>query len=125
MLDLTGLPESDVHTAALVKELLTHPSVLASCPVPFDEARMWKGEDGLKKRQELMTTFRNITQIMDCVGCEKCKLWGKLQVGLDFGRDSLSPHCSSSTSRAPIACIFMCTYTHADSGHGDCVEDPV
>ena len=24
--------------------------------------------------------FRNISRIMDCVGCEKCKLWGKLQV---------------------------------------------
>jgi hypothetical protein len=24
--------------------------------------------------------FRNITRIMDCVGCSKCKLWGKLQV---------------------------------------------
>eukprot|EP00762_Andalucia_godoyi_P005296 ANDGO_06838.mRNA.1 Endoplasmic reticulum oxidoreductin-2 len=23
--------------------------------------------------------FRNITDIMDCVACEKCKLWGKLQ----------------------------------------------
>lgn len=23
--------------------------------------------------------FQNITRIMDCVGCEKCKLWGKLQ----------------------------------------------
>ena len=23
--------------------------------------------------------FRNITRIMDCVNCEKCKVWGKLQ----------------------------------------------
>jgi hypothetical protein len=23
--------------------------------------------------------FRNISRIMDCVGCEKCRLWGKLQ----------------------------------------------
>ena len=26
-------------------------------------------------------TFHNITRIMDCVGCEKCKMWAKLQVG--------------------------------------------
>ena len=26
------------------------------------------------------THFKNITRIMDCVGCSKCKLWGKLQV---------------------------------------------
>ena len=23
--------------------------------------------------------FRNITKIMDCVGCDKCRLWGKTQ----------------------------------------------
>jgi len=23
--------------------------------------------------------FRNITKIMDCVGCQKCRLWGKVQ----------------------------------------------
>merc|ERR1712146_275195 len=24
--------------------------------------------------------FRNISKIMDCVSCEKCKVWGKLQI---------------------------------------------
>lgn len=23
--------------------------------------------------------FRNVTRIMDCVGCDKCRLWGKVQ----------------------------------------------
>ncbi len=31
-------------------------------------------------RQEFQGRFRNISRIMDCVGCEKCRLWGKLQV---------------------------------------------
>lgn len=30
-------------------------------------------------------TFHNITRIMDCVGCEKCKMWAKLQVGQGRG----------------------------------------
>ena len=47
--------------------------------MPFDEGRLWKGSDGLALREELRTAFVNITRIMDCVGCEKCKLWGKLQ----------------------------------------------
>lgn len=29
---------------------------------------------------EFVSHFRNISRIMDCVGCDKCKLWGKLQV---------------------------------------------
>lgn len=76
----SGLPESDARTAELVHELLTHRAVLEACPVPFDEARLWKGADGARKRLELEHMFRNITQIMNCVGCEKCKLWGKLQI---------------------------------------------
>lgn len=28
--------------------------------------------------------FRNISRIMDCVGCEKCRLWGKIQVSDSF-----------------------------------------
>lgn len=51
----------------------------AACPVPFDEGRLWKGAEGPALREQLRASFQNITRIMDCVGCEKCKLWGKLQ----------------------------------------------
>lgn len=30
-------------------------------------------------REEFRQKFRNISRVMDCVGCEKCRLWGKLQ----------------------------------------------
>ena len=30
-------------------------------------------------RESLRRKFHNISRIMDCVGCEKCRLWGKLQ----------------------------------------------
>lgn len=30
-------------------------------------------------REEFKTHFRNVTRIMDCVGCDKCRLWGKIQ----------------------------------------------
>lgn len=52
----------------------------AACPVPFDEGRMWKSEDGEALKTQLQLHFRNMTKAMDCVGCEKCKLWGKLQL---------------------------------------------
>lgn len=55
------------------------PHVTASCPMPFDEGRLWKGSDALQLKAELQAAFQNITRVMDCVGCEKCKLWGKLQ----------------------------------------------
>ena len=28
---------------------------------------------------EFRERFRNVSRIMDCVGCDKCRLWGKLQ----------------------------------------------
>lgn len=30
-------------------------------------------------KEEFKTHFRNVTRIMDCVGCAKCRLWGKVQ----------------------------------------------
>lgn len=38
------------------------------------------GNQAAKLKEEFRLHFRNISQIMDCVGCDKCKLWGKLQV---------------------------------------------
>lgn len=30
--------------------------------------------------EEFKNHFRNVSLIMDCVSCEKCRLWGKVQV---------------------------------------------
>jgi hypothetical protein len=35
-------------------------------------------------KAEFRDKFYNITRIMDCVACDKCKLWGKLQVTGQF-----------------------------------------
>ena len=34
----------------------------------------------LFQQEDFKLHFRNISRIMDCVGCDKCRLWGKLQV---------------------------------------------
>lgn len=41
-------------------------------------------QDKQELRDEFMIKFRNISRIMDCVTCEKCRVWGKLQI-LGFG----------------------------------------
>ena len=76
----TGLPDEDARTATSMKKLLDSQELKHTCPVPFDEGLLWKGEDADSLRAELQTAFQNITRIMDCVGCEKCKMWGKLQL---------------------------------------------
>lgn len=48
----------------------------------FDESKLFQGDpiEAKKLKEEFRNHFRNISRIMDCVGCDKCKLWGKLQV---------------------------------------------
>jgi len=31
-------------------------------------------------KTEFKQHFRNVSRIMDCVGCDKCRLWGKMQI---------------------------------------------
>ncbi|URE39064.1 Endoplasmic [Musa troglodytarum] len=76
----TGNPIEDLKTQSLVRQLLYNPKLLSACPVPFDEAKLWQGENGPELKQQIQKQFRNISAVMNCVGCEKCRLWGKLQV---------------------------------------------
>eukprot|EP00842_Homolaphlyctis_polyrhiza_P006517 jgi/Hompol1/6867/HPOL_004181-RA len=54
--------------------------IVASCPSTFDEKTMFAQAPYRELKDEFKQRFRNISLIMDCVGCEKCRLWGKLQV---------------------------------------------
>ncbi|KAI5332769.1 hypothetical protein L3X38_022898 [Prunus dulcis] len=80
----TGNHEEDLKTQSLMRQLLYNPKLQDSCPLPFDEAKLWKGQSGPPLKQQIQNQFRNISASMDCVGCDKCRLWGKLQV-LDLG----------------------------------------
>ncbi|CAM8987985.1 unnamed protein product [Rhodiola kirilowii] len=76
----TGNPVEDLKTQSLMRQLLFNSKLQAACPIPFDEAKLWKGHSGPELKVEVQKQFRNISALMDCVGCEKCRLWGKLQV---------------------------------------------
>ncbi|KAF3441139.1 hypothetical protein FNV43_RR15050 [Rhamnella rubrinervis] len=76
----TGDNAEDLKTQSLMRQLLYNPKLQAACPLPFDEAKLWQGQSGPQLKQQIQRQFRNISALMDCVGCEKCRLWGKLQV---------------------------------------------
>merc|ERR1712176_30751 len=65
---------------SLLPELLALPE---KAPATFDESTLLNldgGEMELKrKRAELQRRFRELQSIMQCVGCDRCKLWGTLQ----------------------------------------------
>jgi hypothetical protein len=51
-------------------------------PPSFDEASMFdkSNPESETLQREFRDRFRNVSRIMDCVGCDKCRLWGKLQI---------------------------------------------
>ncbi|KFY86484.1 hypothetical protein V500_07592 [Pseudogymnoascus sp. VKM F-4518 (FW-2643)] len=48
-------------------------------PNIFDESLMFVNGEGPSLKEDFRNRFRNISRMMDCVGCDKCRLWGKLQ----------------------------------------------
>ena len=49
----TGLPTEDALTARMIKQLVNNQDVKRSCPMPFDEGRLWKGSDGERLRGQV------------------------------------------------------------------------
>ncbi|KAF1840461.1 endoplasmic oxidoreductin [Cucurbitaria berberidis CBS 394.84] len=69
-------PEQDMRTKNSVLRLA---SALPSGPEIFDETVMFQDPDTVALKEDFRNRFRNVSRIMDCVGCDKCRLWGKLQ----------------------------------------------
>ncbi|ROT39984.1 endoplasmic oxidoreductin [Sodiomyces alkalinus F11] len=72
----TGDPSQDADTRAKV---LAVTEGAASEPRLFDESLMFKNGEGPSLKEDFRNRFRNVSRVMDCVGCDKCRLWGKLQ----------------------------------------------
>ncbi|KPP63820.1 ERO1-like protein alpha-like, partial [Scleropages formosus] len=74
----TGQPEYDKDVKSALLEVLR---LARSFPLHFDETSLFAGDksEAAELKEDFKKTFRNISRIMDCVGCFKCRLWGKLQ----------------------------------------------
>ncbi|KAG5331521.1 ERO1L protein, partial [Acromyrmex charruanus] len=74
----TGNEVEDEDTRLAMNDIL---NVVKSFPVHFNESVMFTGgAEAQVLKEEFRQHFINISRIMDCVGCDKCKLWGKLQI---------------------------------------------
>ncbi|XP_053331536.1 ERO1-like protein alpha [Spea bombifrons] len=74
----TGNETKDAENKELLIDILRDAK---SFPLHFDENSLFAGgkEEADQLKAEFRDHFRNISRIMDCVGCFKCRLWGKLQ----------------------------------------------
>ncbi|KAI9811348.1 MAG: endoplasmic oxidoreductin-1 [Pycnora praestabilis] len=52
---------------------------VATGPQIFDESQMFQDPSVVGLKEDFRNRFRNVSRLMDCVGCDKCRLWGKLQ----------------------------------------------
>ncbi|OBZ68243.1 Endoplasmic reticulum oxidoreductin-1 [Grifola frondosa] len=71
----TGTHEDDTATLARLTKVID----IAQAVGKFDETVLFRGENANILKEEFKEHFRNVTRIMDCVGCDKCRLWGKVQ----------------------------------------------
>ncbi|EMC94993.1 hypothetical protein BAUCODRAFT_123479 [Baudoinia panamericana UAMH 10762] len=75
----TGDPQQDKKTKEMITRLA---SAIPAGPHIFDESVMFQDdqmENGISLKEDFRNRFRNVSRIMDCVGCDKCRLWGKIQ----------------------------------------------
>eukprot|EP00043_Microstomoeca_roanoka_P007177 m.69267 g.69267 ORF g.69267 m.69267 type:complete len:537 (-) comp13727_c0_seq1:515-2125(-) len=49
------------------------------CDLAIDEEALFQSPDRQEVLEEMRQHLRRITEVMNCVGCMKCRLWGKLQ----------------------------------------------
>ncbi|KAF9411730.1 hypothetical protein BGZ94_001253, partial [Podila epigama] len=75
----TGDDTVDKNIMTVIHELV---DLVKKCPPTFDEKLLFRdsaSQDTKQLKNQFRDHFRNVTRIMDCVGCEKCRLWGKVQ----------------------------------------------
>ncbi|EME79101.1 uncharacterized protein MYCFIDRAFT_156418 [Pseudocercospora fijiensis CIRAD86] len=74
----TGDPEQDAKTKKMITKLA---NAIPPGPMIFDESVMFQDQtpDGISLKEDFRNRFRNVSRVMDCVGCDKCRLWGKVQ----------------------------------------------
>jgi len=73
----TGDFQSDMETRLLIDKLYEITS--KKCDYPFNETELFSDITEKSVKTQFISYFHNISRIMDCVECEKCKVYGKLQ----------------------------------------------
>lgn len=92
--------DQDVVTRAKVMAVTEQ---AASVPQIFDESLMFKNGEGPSLKEDFRNRFRNVSRLMDCVGCDKCRLWGKLQTaGYGTALKVLFELDNNDTADAPV-----------------------
>lgn len=101
-----GTHDDDTETHARLSKIID----IASRVGRFDESVLFRGENANVLKAEFKEHFRNVTRIMDCVGCDRCRLWGKVQttgiataLKVLFELDTMALECVPFPSRPSVS----------------------
>eukprot|EP00475_Leptophrys_vorax_P002671 TRINITY_DN11501_c0_g1_i2.p1 TRINITY_DN11501_c0_g1~~TRINITY_DN11501_c0_g1_i2.p1 ORF type:complete len:440 (-),score=118.92 TRINITY_DN11501_c0_g1_i2:44-1363(-) len=74
-------PKESQRTKELILKLL-QTSLVSQCSSAnsFDETSLFNNPASITMKNQFRSHFRNISRILDCIGCEKCRLHSKLQI---------------------------------------------
>jgi len=72
-----GNEVEDLKVPKLIKRVT---SITHQYPPTFDESQFFSSPETKDLINDIRFQFRNVSRIMDCVSCEKCRLWGKIQI---------------------------------------------
>ncbi|GET87518.1 endoplasmic reticulum oxidoreductin, putative [Leishmania tarentolae] len=67
---------TDLQLHEDIKELFSSRLI---CSPTFDEGEFLESEKGRSLIPQFKAMMLNVTRLMDCVTCEKCRIWGKLE----------------------------------------------
>lgn len=65
----TGNPVEDLKTQSLVRQLVYNPKIHSSCPLPFNEAKLWQSSNGPELKEQVLKQFRNIRFVFVYMTC--------------------------------------------------------
>ncbi|CAD8050781.1 unnamed protein product [Paramecium primaurelia] len=68
--------EDDLRSKQLLNQILSLSN--SQCSRPFDEQQFFK-QITFEQKKDYQRYIHNISRIMDCVECQKCKVFGKMQ----------------------------------------------
>ncbi|KAG9303644.1 hypothetical protein G9A89_018541 [Geosiphon pyriformis] len=117
-----GEKAEDLKVKNMLNELI---NTATSCPGTFDEKLMFTSKESPLLKEEFKARFRNVSRIMDCVGCDKCRLWGKLQISgigtalkilFSYDDEYFNPKVTPNLlTRTEIVALFNTFYRFSES----------
>lgn len=78
--DIQFCPDASGYDQATRKQVLQLARAANRDPRMFNETRVFNTPEALMLKEEFRHRFNKVSQIMDCVGCDRCRLWAKVQV---------------------------------------------